>query len=125
MTGWASPPSTLVQDVRLENGQVQCTSCHDPHTDKAGTNSDVNFMRVTTSGSKICLACHTKADQGQFNEHDLRMPPGLSARQRSADTRLEASASASPASSHSGWAWRSCISCVGGSAVAPPRRPAC
>lgn len=31
-----------------------------------------------------CLACHTKADQGQFNEHDLRMPPGLSARQRSA-----------------------------------------
>ena len=39
---------------------VECASCHDPHTDKAGTNSDVNFMRVTTSGSKICLACHTK-----------------------------------------------------------------
>lgn len=39
---------------------VECASCHDPHQDKASTNSDVNFMRVTTSGSKICLACHTK-----------------------------------------------------------------
>lgn len=31
-----------------------------------------------------CMACHSGADRGQFNEHDLRMPPGLSARQRAA-----------------------------------------
>lgn len=31
-----------------------------------------------------CIACHTGADRGQFNEHDLRMPAGLSARQRGA-----------------------------------------
>lgn len=37
---------------------VECASCHDPHTAK-GT-GDVNFMRVTTAGSAICLACHTK-----------------------------------------------------------------
>lgn len=40
---------------------VECASCHDPHvstTDGAAT--DVNFMRVTTAGSQICLACHTK-----------------------------------------------------------------
>jgi len=37
---------------------VECASCHDPHQAK-GTD-DVNFMRVSTAGSKICLACHTK-----------------------------------------------------------------
>lgn len=31
-----------------------------------------------------CLACHTGADKGQFSEHALRQPPGLSARQREA-----------------------------------------
>jgi predicted CXXCH cytochrome family protein len=37
---------------------VECASCHDPH--KAQGSDDVNFMRVTTAGSAICLACHTK-----------------------------------------------------------------
>ena len=31
-----------------------------------------------------CAACHTGADQGQFDEHDLRMPAGLDARSRRA-----------------------------------------
>lgn len=31
-----------------------------------------------------CMACHTGADQGQYSEHALRMPEGLSARQRAA-----------------------------------------
>lgn len=39
---------------------VECASCHDPHTDKDDNGADVNFMRVSTAGSKICLACHTK-----------------------------------------------------------------
>lgn len=37
---------------------VECASCHDPH--KAKGSDDVNFMRVATAGSAICLACHTK-----------------------------------------------------------------
>jgi predicted CXXCH cytochrome family protein len=39
---------------------VECASCHDPHSSKATTGSDVNFMRVSTDQSEICLACHVK-----------------------------------------------------------------
>lgn len=39
---------------------VECASCHDPHASAAATGSDVNFMRVTTDQSAICLACHVK-----------------------------------------------------------------
>lgn len=38
---------------------VECASCHDPHVESKGSDN-VNFMRVTTAGSAICLACHTK-----------------------------------------------------------------
>ena len=38
---------------------VECASCHDPHVESKGTDN-VNFMRVTTANSDICLACHTK-----------------------------------------------------------------
>lgn len=31
-----------------------------------------------------CMACHAGADKGQYSEHDLLIPPGLSARQREA-----------------------------------------
>jgi hypothetical protein len=31
-----------------------------------------------------CTACHTGADKGRYSEHALRMPEGLSARQRAA-----------------------------------------
>jgi predicted CXXCH cytochrome family protein len=37
---------------------VECGSCHDPHVES--TSSGVNFMRVTTAGSQICLSCHVK-----------------------------------------------------------------
>ncbi len=37
---------------------VECGSCHDPHVSAEGT--AVSFMRVSTAGSKICLACHNK-----------------------------------------------------------------
>lgn len=38
---------------------VECASCHDPHVDAKGTDG-IAFMRVTTSGSQICLSCHVK-----------------------------------------------------------------
>ena len=38
---------------------VECGSCHDPHVESKGTDN-IMFMRVTTSGSRICLSCHVK-----------------------------------------------------------------
>lgn len=38
---------------------VECASCHDPHVEAKGTDG-IAFMRVTTSGSAICLSCHVK-----------------------------------------------------------------
>lgn len=38
---------------------VECGSCHDPHVDSLATDG-LYFMRVTTAGSAICLACHNK-----------------------------------------------------------------
>ncbi|NMG44665.1 hypothetical protein GPA22_13130 [Aromatoleum toluvorans] len=38
---------------------VECASCHDPHVPSKGSDN-IAFMRVTTSGSQICLSCHTK-----------------------------------------------------------------
>jgi hypothetical protein len=43
--------------------EVECASCHDPHgVASSGTGSPFNptFLRVTNSGSTLCLTCHTK-----------------------------------------------------------------
>lgn len=43
--------------------KVECSSCHDPHgVPSAGALSPFNpsFLRVTTTGSAICLSCHAK-----------------------------------------------------------------
>lgn len=42
---------------------VECASCHDPHGVPSGGQGSVNnptFMRVTNSGSTLCLTCHIK-----------------------------------------------------------------
>lgn len=35
------------------NGEMQCTTCHDPHTDNNG-----KFLVMNNTGSSLCLACH-------------------------------------------------------------------
>ncbi|MFO1281096.1 MAG: cytochrome c3 family protein [Burkholderiales bacterium] len=59
----------------LENGQVQCTTCHDPHiTDTDSSQLPVKFLRLNrfqrvgpaggaflSNDDIICLACHDKA----------------------------------------------------------------
>jgi len=40
-------------------GSVECATCHDPHVASKGSDN-IHFMRVTTAGSAICLACHVK-----------------------------------------------------------------
>lgn len=47
-------PSSLIQDVRLDrSGQLQCTSCHDPHNNQYG-----QFLVKDNTASALCLDCH-------------------------------------------------------------------
>jgi len=48
-----NPVAFLVENVPDESGNVQCTSCHDPHRDTSGS-----FLRTPLQDS-ICLACHS------------------------------------------------------------------
>lgn len=54
----ASPPST--QDttgaVKLIDGNVECSSCHNPHVQNIDPNSE--FLVINNSQSALCLACH-------------------------------------------------------------------
>lgn len=50
-------PATLTGKIKLDNrGQMQCTSCHDPHD-----NSNGKFMVMPNTASALCIACHTKS----------------------------------------------------------------
>ncbi len=53
--GELADPATLTGPVRLENGQLQCTSCHDPHKDLYG-----NFLVASRRYSTLCRYCHQK-----------------------------------------------------------------
>ena len=59
-------------DVPLENGQLQCTSCHDPHI-RDTTEANIKFLRLNRLQKNppaggtfdkvndiVCLACHDK-----------------------------------------------------------------
>ena len=47
-------PNALPPEVTLDrNGQLQCTSCHDPHNDQYG-----KFLVMDNTGSKLCTSCH-------------------------------------------------------------------
>jgi len=48
-------PANLSGPVRLENGFLQCTSCHDAHNDVYG-----DFLVAPTRSSELCLYCHKK-----------------------------------------------------------------
>lgn len=50
--GFYDPPKN---GLRLYEGRVECASCHDPHRSDTPT-----FLRVTNSGSTLCLSCHKK-----------------------------------------------------------------
>lgn len=48
-------PSSLPPLIKLQNGRVECTSCHDPHTET------IFFLR---NGDRLllCVSCHDKKD---------------------------------------------------------------
>ena len=54
-------------EIRLYNTgdgyEVECASCHDPHgvpSGGAGTVFNPTFLRVSNTGSAVCLTCHSK-----------------------------------------------------------------
>lgn len=54
--GELANPATLVGRVRLDAfGQVQCTSCHDPHDDTYS-----KFLVMPNVASALCTSCHVK-----------------------------------------------------------------
>lgn len=55
--GELAQPDTLTGAVRLDhNGELQCTSCHDPHEEGFG-----KFLVASRAGSALCTSCHRKA----------------------------------------------------------------
>jgi hypothetical protein len=47
------------RDVRLDAaGKMQCSTCHDPHSDRNFVRGSVPHFSVKPSVSEICLACH-------------------------------------------------------------------
>ena len=52
--GELADPLSLPAAIRLDPaGQLQCTSCHDPHSDQKGS-----FLRMDTGSGGLCNACH-------------------------------------------------------------------
>ena len=51
--------SGTIQSVLLFNDQMECSSCHDVHNTFTA-DSGVDLVRITQTGSAMCLACHNK-----------------------------------------------------------------
>ncbi|MBI3996242.1 MAG: cytochrome c3 family protein [Candidatus Omnitrophica bacterium] len=58
-SGWVATPTKVKIYIDAAGGAnnrgIECASCHDPH----GT-ANPNYLRDSTSGSALCLDCHTK-----------------------------------------------------------------
>ena len=54
--------------VKLVNGNIECTSCHDPHTQGIDKIAQ-NFLVRDSSNAQMCLACHdpNRVVQGKIN----------------------------------------------------------
>ena len=48
------PPSVLPEQLKLDrSGELQCTTCHDPHNNRYG-----NFLVMPNRNSQMCTTCH-------------------------------------------------------------------
>ncbi|KAA0258928.1 hypothetical protein FHQ18_02990 [Deferribacter autotrophicus] len=50
-------PSVLPSFIKLQNGRIECTTCHDPHTET------IYFLR-TADKQLLCTSCHDKKVEG-------------------------------------------------------------
>lgn len=48
-------PDLLPKNIRLENGDLQCTSCHSVHDNRYG-----KFLVMDNDASELCVQCHRK-----------------------------------------------------------------
>ena len=55
---WLNPSTDPGVAALLRNGQVQCSSCHEPHNQ--GADAAYGFLRVDNSNSAMCTTCHNK-----------------------------------------------------------------
>ncbi len=56
LQGELALPANLPPEIRMDStGQMQCTSCHDPHDDSFG-----DFLVMPNQSSSLCLECHLK-----------------------------------------------------------------
>ncbi len=63
-------PASLTGSVRLDaNSELQCTSCHNPHTDAYPKFLRMGFTDGTGFGSPLCRECHDKDGWGVGNKH--------------------------------------------------------
>jgi predicted CXXCH cytochrome family protein len=55
--------------VKLINGNIECTSCHNPHI-QAKDPVSLNFLVKDSSNGQLCLACHdpSRTTSGQVNQ---------------------------------------------------------
>jgi len=62
VTTLASPSGGVrtgtISEVLLENGSMECSSCHDVHNTFTGT--EPMLLKVSITGSQLCLTCHNK-----------------------------------------------------------------
>ena len=61
--GQLKDPTAILPPVILDNGRMQCTSCHDPHR-----NLTNDFLLVTNQYSELCFSCHNR-DFWSFSTH--------------------------------------------------------
>jgi hypothetical protein len=107
----AAPPK-----MPLENNQMQCATCHDPHLrDKTASNGNAKFLRMnrfqvtqptggafSSASDIICLACHDKAGASwAFSAHAnsqvaTQTYKPLAAQLREFPSSLDAPANANP-----------------------------
>jgi predicted CXXCH cytochrome family protein len=54
------------------NGELQCTSCHDPHAERDGDPTAGKFLVKRSASSELCLSCHDAlAVAGNESSHVL------------------------------------------------------
>jgi predicted CXXCH cytochrome family protein len=54
--GELNSPTALTGAIRLDrNGELQCTTCHDPHQD-----ANPKFLVTSNRDAALCVACHAK-----------------------------------------------------------------
>lgn len=53
-TSYVSKSGSVSTSTDGDQPFVECASCHDPHSEEQ------TFLRISNSGSAVCLACHTK-----------------------------------------------------------------